>query len=174
MILKKLSGLCPKIAHSARIAENASIIGDVELGAFATVWYGAVLRGDCGVIRVGDGSNIQDNCVLHGSGSPTVLGRNVTVGHGAILHSCTLKDGCLIGMGSTVLDGAVIGEGSIVAAGALVPPGMVVPPRCLVMGVPAKVVRAVSEQEAAASLVNAEHYVELGRAQLLAAEDDPS
>ena len=172
MILKNVSGLAPKIAHSARVAETAALIGDVELGAFTTVWYGAVLRGDCGPIRVGDGSNIQDNCVLHCGGGPTILGRNVTVGHGAILHSCTLKDGCLVGMGSTVLDGAVIGEGSIVAAGALVPPGMVVPPRCLVMGVPAKVARAVSEQEAGASLVNVEHYVELGRAQLEAPEED--
>lgn len=171
MILKKISGLCPKIARSARVAENAAIIGDVELGAFSTVWYGAVLRGDCGPIRVGDGSNIQDGCVLHCGGKPLVLGRNVTVGHGAVLHSCTLRDGCLVGMGSTVLDGAVIGEGSIVAAGALVPPGMTVPPRCLVMGVPAKVARAVSDQEAAASLVNAEHYVELGRGQLEAVEE---
>ena len=164
MILRTLRGMSPDIAHSARLAENASVIGDVRLEAFVTVWYGAVLRGDAGPIRVGGGSNIQDNCVLHCElGQPLILGQNVVVGHGAILHGCTVEDGCLIGMGATLLDGCVIGEGSIVAAGALVPRGKVIPPWSLVMGVPGKVVRPVSAEQAAAIAANEEEYRELAR-----------
>ena len=142
MILRTFRGMSPDIAHSARLAENASVIGDVRLEAFVTVWYGAVLRGDAGPIRVGGGSNIQD------------------------LYGCTVEDGCLIGMGATLLDGCVIGEGSIVAAGALVPRGKVIPPRSLVMGVPGKVVRPVTDQEAADTIANAQWYVEQGREEL--------
>lgn len=171
MILRTLRGMSPDIAHSARLAENASVIGDVRLEAFVTVWYGAVLRGDAGPIRVGGGSNIQDNCVLHCElGQPLILGQNVVVGHGAILHGCTVEDGCLIGMGATLLDGCVIGEGSIVATGALVPRGKVIPPRSLVMGVPGKVVRPVTDQEAADTIANAQWYVEQGREELPALE----
>lgn len=167
MILRTVKGQTPAIHPSARLAENAAVIGDVTLGAGVTVWYGAVLRGDVGPIRVGDGSNIQDNCVLHcGYGTATVLGDHVVVGHGAILHSCVVEDGCLIGMGATVLDGARIGAGSIVGAGALVPPGKVIPPRSLVMGVPGRVVRAVTDGEAAATLDNARRYAEEGAEQL--------
>lgn len=167
MIIRKSRGKQPEIYHSARGAENAAAIGEVTLGAFVTVWYGAVLRGDEGPICVGDGSNIQDNCVLHcTAGKPVSVGRNVVVGHGAILHSCTVEDGCLIGMGAVLLDGCVVGRGSIVAAGALVPPGRIIPPGSLVMGVPGKVARAVTEAEAAETLSNAEHYVQLGREEL--------
>lgn len=120
---------------------------------------------------MGGGSNIQDNCVLHCElGQPLILGQNVVVGHGAILHGCTVEDGCLIGMGATLLDGCVIGEGSIVAAGALVPRGKVIPPRSLVMGVPGKVVRPVTDQEAADTIANAQWYVEQGREELPALE----
>ena len=173
MILRAFRGKAPDIAHSARLADNVSVIGDVTLEAFVTVWYGAVLRGDAGPIRVGGGSNIQDNCVLHCElDQPLVLGQNVVVGHGAILHGCAVEDGCLIGMGATLLDGCVIGAGSIVAAGALVPKGAVIPPRSLVMGVPGKVVRAITDQEAAATLANAQWYVEIGREELTAPEEE--
>ena len=167
MIIRKSRGRQPEIYHSARGAENAAVIGEVTLGAFVTVWYGAVLRGDEGPIHIGDGSNIQDNCVLHcTAGMPVSVGRNVVVGHGAILHSCTVEDGCLIGMGATLLDGCVIGQGSIVAAGALVSPGKIIPPGSMVMGVPGRVVRPVTAEEQAETLANAEHYVQRGREEL--------
>lgn len=164
MIIRKACGKLPEISHSTRAAENAAVIGEVALGAFVTLWYGAVLRGDEAPIRIGDGSNIQDNCTVHcAAGKPVTVGVNVVVGHGAILHSCTVEDGCLIGMGATLLDGCVIGRGSIIAAGALVPPGKIIPPGSMVMGVPGKVVRTVTEEEMAETLANAEHYVQLGR-----------
>ena len=166
MPVKKLQA-APAIAPSARLAETASLIGDVALEENASVWYGAVLRGDAGPIRVGAGSNVQDNCVLHcAAGAPLAVGRNAVVGHGAILHGCTVGDGCLVGMGAVVLDGCVLGEGSIVAAGAVVPPGTCVPPRSLVVGVPGRVVRPVRDEEAAATLENAAHYAALAREQL--------
>lgn len=172
MIIRRYNGISPVFASSARLAENASVIGDVTLGGFVSVWYGAVLRGDVAPVRVGDGSNIQDNCVLHcARGKALTLGRNVTVGHGAILHSCTVEDGCLIGMGATLLDGCTVGEGSVIGAGALVPPGKVIPPHSLVMGVPGKVVRALTREEVAANLANAEHYVQLGHEMLTSAEE---
>ena len=163
MLIRTAAGKTPAIAPTARAEESAALIGDVTLGENVTVWYGAVLRGDVGPIRIGRGSNIQDNCTVHCAVDvPTVVGENVVVGHGAILHSCTVGDGCLIGMGSILLDGCVIGEGSVIAAGALVPPGKSIPPRSLVMGVPGRVVRQVTEEEAAATLANAARYVELG------------
>ena len=171
MIIRKSCGKLPEISHSARGAENAAVIGEVTLGAFVSVWYGAVLRGDEGPIHIGDGSNIQDNCVVHcTAGMPVSVGRNVVVGHGAILHSCTVEDGCLIGMGATLLDGCVIGQGSIVAAGALVSPGKIIPPGSMVLGVPGKVVRTVTEEEQAATQAGAEHYVAIGREELPPAE----
>ena len=167
MIIRKGKGRQPEIAPSARGADNAVVAGDVTLGAYVTLWYGAVLRGDETPIRIGEGSNIQDNCVVHGTaGQPVTVGSNVVVGHGAILHSCTVEDGCLIGMGAILLDGCVIGKGSIIGAGALVPPGKIIPPGSMVMGVPGKVVRAVTEEEMASTLANAEHYVQLGREEL--------
>ena len=161
----------PQVDPDARVAENAVVVGDVTVEAGASLWYGAVLRGDVAPIRVGRDSNIQDNAVLHcDEDFPMTVGRGVTVGHGAILHGCTVEDGCLIGMGATLLDGCVIGEGSIVAAGALVPRGKVIPPRSLVMGVPGKVVRPVTDQEAADTIANAQWYVEQGREELPALE----
>lgn len=163
MLIRSFQDFTPQIHPSARLAETAAVIGDVALEENVTIWYGAVLRGDVGPIRIGRGSNIQDNCTVHCAVDvPTVVGENVVVGHGAILHSCTVGDGCLIGMGSILLDGCVVGEGSIIAAGALVPPGRTIPPRSLVMGVPGRVVRQVTEEEAAATLANAARYVELG------------
>ena len=110
MLIRQAGGAYPAVDSTARVAENAALIGDVALAEDVTVWYGAVLRGDAGQIRVGAGSNIQDNCVLHcAAGTPTQVGRDVVVGHGAILHSCVVEDGCLIGMGAAILDGSVVG-----------------------------------------------------------------
>ena len=161
MMIRGSRGKMPEISHSARAAENAAVIGDVTLGAFVTLWYGAVLRGDEAPIRIGDGSNIQDNCTVHCAiGKPVTVGTNVVVGHGAILHSCTVEDGCLIGMGATLLNGCRIGAESIVGAGALVAENKVIPPRSLVLGIPGRVVRTITDEEAAAIRENARHYAE--------------
>lgn len=162
MILKPCNGKTPEIHKNARIAENAAIIGDVTLGAGVSVWYGAVIRADACAIRVGESSNVQDCCCLHGA-KDTTVGKNVTIGHGAIVHGCTVEDNCLIGMGATILDGAVIGEGSIIGAGALVGEGKVIPPRSLVVGVPGKVIREVSDEQFEGILKNAALYVEEGK-----------
>lgn len=158
-------GFSPRFGANVFLAPNATLIGDVVLGDEASVWFGAVIRGDIGAIRVGARTNVQDLACLHLTDgiSTTNIGADVTIGHGAILHGCTVEDGCLIGMGSIVLDNAVIGAGSVVAAGALVPPRMVVPPRSLVKGSPAKVVRAVTEAEGRLGVDGARHYVESAR-----------
>lgn len=166
MIIRVSGDIRPVAAASARAAGNAALIGDVRLEEKVSVWYGAVLRGDAGPIRIGEGSNIQDLCTLHCGGLPLVVGANVVVGHGAILHSCTVEDGCLVGMGAILLDGCVVGAGSVVGAGALIPPGKIVPPGSLVVGVPGKIVRQVTEAEREETLKNAAHYVELSLLQL--------
>ena len=167
MIIHPWQGHAPVLHPTARLAENVSIIGDVRLAEDVSIWYGAVLRGDAGSIRIGAGSNVQDNCVLHGEyGQALTVGERVTVGHGAILHGCTVEDNCLIGMGATVLDRAIIGEGSIIGAGALVSAGKVIPPHSLVVGVPGKVVRELTEAELAHNLSNARHYIELAKKML--------
>lgn len=159
-----LDGHDPVLADSAWLAPSATLVGDVQLADRASVWYGAVLRSDSEPIRVGAGSNVQDNCVIHvDHGFPAVLGEGVSVGHGAVLHGCTVEDGCLIGMSATVLNGARIGAGSLVAAGALVLEGTIVPPGSLVAGVPAKVRRELTEDEARHLEANAAVYVELAR-----------
>ncbi len=133
---------------AAFIAETAAITGDVELAPGTSVWYGAVLRGDTNIIRVGENTNIQDLCVLHGDADwPVIIGKRVTVGHGAILHGCQVEDDCLIGMASVIMNGCVVGTGSIVAGGTVLSPGTRVPPRSLVIGVPGKVKREVSQEE---------------------------
>ena len=162
MICKPCNGKEPQIHENAKIAENAAIIGEVILEAGVSVWYGAVIRGDMGAIRVGENSNVQDCCCLHGSKGTTV-GKNVTIGHGAIVHGCTVEDNCLIGMGATILDNAVIGEGSIIGAGALVGENKVIPPRSLVVGVPGKVIREVTDEQYEGILKNAKMYVEEGK-----------
>ncbi len=156
----------PRIGADAFIAENASVIGEVEIGAEASVWYGAVLRGDCGHIRIGDRTNIQDLACIHMTGglSHTEIGADVTVGHSAIVHGAIVGDGVLVGMGSVLLDGAEIGEESVIAAGTVVPPRMKVPPRSLVRGTPAKVIREVNEEERLLGRKGAAVYVELARA----------
>lgn len=157
-----VNGKAPAAAGAAFVAENATLAGDVRLETGASVWYGAVLRADTGRIVVGAGSNVQDNAVLHtGPGLDVVLGRGVSVGHGAILHGCTVGDGCMVGMHATVLNGAVLGPGCLVAAGALVPEGAQIPAGSLVMGVPGKVVRPVRAEQAAAIAANGQEYREL-------------
>ena len=142
------------------ILPGAAVNGDVTLGRGCSVWYNAVIRGDVSPIRIDEDTNIQDNAVLHTSYQfPLVLGRGVTVGHGAILHGCTVEDNVLIGMGAIVLDGAVIGRDSIVGAGALVTKNPRIPPGSMVLGSPAKVKRALTEEEIAAIRENAREYV---------------
>ena len=144
------------------IASNATLIGPIIFKKDASVWFGAVIRADKDTISIGARSNIQDNCVIHTSfGDPTIVGNGVSVGHGAILHGCTVEDNVLIGMGAIVLNEARIGEGSIVGAGAVVTEGKEIPPRSLVLGVPGKVMREVSDAQYEATLKNALSYVEL-------------
>ena len=157
----------PTIDPEAFIAEGAVVRGDVRIERNASIWYNAVLRGDVDSIAVGEGSNIQDGCVVHvDRGCPVRIGRNVTVGHGAIVHGCTIGDGTLIGMGAIILNGAVIGEGCIVGAGALVTQGKHIPAGTLVVGSPARTARADTPEEREHNLANAQLYVEEARAQL--------
>lgn len=160
-----LLGREPRLDPTAYTAPTSVVLGDVTLGARASIWYHAVLRGDAEEIRIGAGSNIQDNCTVHADpGFPAVVGEGVTVGHNAVLHGCVVEDGVLVGMGATVLNGARIGTGSLVAAAALVPQGMQVPPHSLVAGVPARVKRELTGEEQEALRMSAEHYVALAEA----------
>jgi carbonic anhydrase/acetyltransferase-like protein (isoleucine patch superfamily) len=159
-MIRPYKGIHPKLGARAWVDTSAQVIGEVELGDDASVWMNTVVRGDVNRIRLGARTNVQDNCVLHVTARhPTVLAEEVTVGHSVTLHGCTIERLCLIGIGAIVLNGAVIGEESIVAAGALVPEGLQVPPRSLVMGVPAKVKREVTEAERAGLRRYAENYV---------------
>lgn len=151
------------VMQGAYIAPNATVVGDVKLQKDVSVWYGAVLRGDCGAITVGEGTNIQENCVLH---EKTVIGRQCTIGHGAIVHGCTVGDRCLIGMGTIILDGAVLGDDCVVGAGALVTGKTDAPAGSVLLGSPAKVVKEVSEAQKAGNLESAEHYIRLAKEQL--------
>ncbi len=145
------------------IAKNATVVGDVVLGENVSIWYGAVLRGDSGSISVGANSNVQDNCVLH---ETVTLGRGCSVGHGAILHGCTVGDNCVIGMGAIVLNGAVIGDNCLVGAGALVTGKMNAPAGSLILGNPAVVAKPLTEAQLAYLQEDAENYVRLSQTQL--------
>lgn len=154
-----LDGIAPQIDPQAWVAPDAQVMGRVVLGAGASVWFGAVLRGDTEVIEVGQGSNVQDLCVLHTDpGHPLVIGADCTIGHRAILHGCRIGDGALIGMGATVLNGAVIGSGALVGAGALIPEGKVIPDGALVMGAPGRVVRMLDADALAGLRASAARY----------------
>ena len=149
------------------IAEGAVVKGRVSIGEDSGVWYNATVRGDLEPIAIGAGANVQDNAVVHvDPGFPVVIGDRVTIGHGAIIHGCTIGDDCLIGMGAIILNGAVIGKGSIVGAGALLTQNVQIPEGSMVYGSPAKVVRQVRPQEREASRENAWEYVQLAREQL--------
>jgi carbonic anhydrase/acetyltransferase-like protein (isoleucine patch superfamily) len=162
MLIVPLDGAVPEVSETAWVAPNATLIGQVRLGPEASVFYGAVLRGDVDRISIGAGSNLQDNVTVHcDSGIPTTVGARVSVGHAAVLHGCTIEDDCLIGMSATVLNRAVIGAGSLVAAGAVVLEGTVIPPGSLVAGVPAKVRRPLTADERERIIGNARHYLEV-------------
>ncbi len=151
----------PEIHDSAMVAESAQVIGDVVIGEESSIWFNAVVRGDVNYIRIGMRTNIQDGCVLHVARRtlPLIIGDEVTVGHNAVLHACTVGNRCLIGMGAIVMDGAEVGENSIVGAGALVISGTKIPPGSLVLGSPAQVKRPLTEEEARNIRESAAHYV---------------
>jgi carbonic anhydrase/acetyltransferase-like protein (isoleucine patch superfamily) len=153
----------PRIAESAYIDSSAQLIGDIVVGDRSSVWLNVAIRGDVNHIRIGDETSIQDNSVLHVDHDvyPCLVGNRVTVGHSVVLHGCVVEDEVLIGIGAIVLNGARIGRGAVVAAGALVPEGMEVPAETLVMGTPAKVKRAVSEEERARFRKNCDNYVRI-------------
>ncbi len=151
----------PITEPAAYIAPSADIVGDVSLGEDSSIWFNVTIRGDIAAVSIGERTNIQDNAVVHvRTGMPTVIGDDVTIGHGAIIHACTIGNHCLIGMGAIVLDQAVLPEYTMVAAGALVPQGRTYPPRSLLMGSPAKMVRELTENEIQDIKENAENYVE--------------
>jgi Carbonic anhydrases/acetyltransferases, isoleucine patch superfamily len=148
------------IDQAAFIAANATLIGDVQLAEAVSIWYGAILRGDLSPIVIGRRSNIQDGAILHGDpGQPTLIGEEVTIGHRAVIHSAHIEGGCLIGIGAVLLSGVTIGAGSMVGAGAVVTRS--VPPRSLAAGIPAKVIRTLTEEEVKQLRLHAQHYVDL-------------
>lgn len=164
MAIYELDGTAPTISESAWVAESSQIIGDVELGDDANVWFGVVIRGDNEPIRVGRRTNIQDACVLHSDpGFPLTLGEDVTVGHKAMLHGCTIGDGCLIGIGAIVLNGAKIGKNCLVGAGSLVTEGKEFPAGSMIFGSPAKAVRQLSAEQLDGLRLMAHHYVDNAR-----------
>jgi carbonic anhydrase/acetyltransferase-like protein (isoleucine patch superfamily) len=160
-MLRPYRGRLPLVDPSAYVDDSAQVIGDVTLGAESSVWMNVVIRGDVNIIRIGARSNVQDGTVVHvmNETHPTRIGDDVTIGHGALIHGCTIRDRVLIGMGAIVLNGAVIGEDSIVAAGTLVTEGTVIPPRSMVMGSPGKVRRPLSDADVASILVYSRNYV---------------
>jgi carbonic anhydrase/acetyltransferase-like protein (isoleucine patch superfamily) len=165
-IILPFNGKMPRIHPTAFIAPSAVLIGDVEVGAESSVWFGAVLRGDDpqNAIMVGARTSIQDNCVLHVSArAPTIVGDDVTVGHGAVFESCTIRNGALIGMNCVLLHGCEIGEEALVAALSVVPTGMQVPARTLVAGAPATIRKQLTGESADWIKGSAQHYVELSR-----------
>lgn len=158
-MIRELSGRRAEVAPGSFIAPTAELIGQVRVGEGASVWFGAVVRADLAPITIGRCSNIQDGCVVHCDvGYPTEIGDYVTVGHRAVLHGCRLGDRVLVGMGAVILNGASVGEGALVGAGAVVPPDTVIPPYALAVGVPARVVRDLGEENAARQQQWAEGY----------------
>jgi carbonic anhydrase/acetyltransferase-like protein (isoleucine patch superfamily) len=157
-----IDGKTPEVAETAFVAPTAVLTGDVVMGPESSAFYGVSARGDSDAIRIGEGTNLQDNVVVHADhGVPCTIGARVSVGHSAVIHGCTIGDDCLIGMSATVMNGAVIGANSLVAAGALVLEGTEVPPRSLVAGVPAKVRRELTDEEVESLKGNAKTYLDL-------------
>ncbi len=158
-------GKKPKISDSCFLAPDCVVVGDVTIGPDSSVWFKAVIRGDINWIKIGSFTNIQDGCIVHvtGGSSPTTIGDHVTVGHGAILHGCTVESACLIGMGAIILDNAVVGTGSLVAAGSVVKSGMVIPPNSMVAGNPALIKRRISCDEKEYFIEWAKEYRECAR-----------
>ncbi len=163
-MIHTLKGKQPDVSRCLFIAWNAEVCGEVSIAEDASVWYSATLRGDLAPISIGRGSNIQDGAVVHADiGVPTRIGEWVTVGHGAIVHGAAVGDRCIIGMGAILLNNAAIGADSVVGAGALVTEGKQFPPGSLILGAPAKAVRALSEEELNKIRLSAEHYIEAAR-----------
>jgi carbonic anhydrase/acetyltransferase-like protein (isoleucine patch superfamily) len=161
------NGNIPEVKANVFLAPGSQVIGDVFLAEGVSIWHNTVARGDMSYIRIGSRTNIQENSTLHVDvGQPLIIGSGVTVGHGAILHGCTVEDNCLIGMGAIVLNGAVIGKESIIGAGALVPENKEIPPRSLVLGVPGKVIRELKEEEIKKLKDSADHYYQLAQGYL--------
>jgi len=162
MYIEKYRNHIPKIAPSAKILRNAVIAGNVTIEANVNIWFNASIRGDMAPIYIGENTNIQDNAVVHtNTDLPTTIGKNVTVGHGAIIHACTVEDDCLIGMGSIILDGATIGKGTLIGAGAVIPPNKKIPAGVLVVGNPMRIIRELAEDELEANKDNKNHYIQL-------------
>jgi carbonic anhydrase/acetyltransferase-like protein (isoleucine patch superfamily) len=163
--LNSFLGKDPTVDPTAYIASSATVIGDVRIGAWASIWPGAVARGDINFIEIGESSNVQDGTIVHlVDDYPVVIGRLVTIGHAAIIHACVIEDECLIGMGATILDGAIIGHHSIIGANALVTQNKIIPPGSLALGAPAKVVSILTAEEQADIKSWAERYVLLSAA----------
>lgn len=163
MTIYSLNGVAPDLPEDGNfyIAPDANVIGRVKMLAASSVWFGATLRGDNELITIGEGSNVQENSVLHTDiGFPLTIGRNCTVGHSCILHGCTIEDGALVGMGATILNGAVIGAGSLIGANALIPEGKIIPPGVLVLGSPGKVIRELDPKHLEVIDAPARHYQE--------------
>lgn len=160
-MLKPYKGIMPTLHETVFVEQSAQVIGEVEIGRDSSIWFNTVVRGDVNYIKIGERTNVQDSCVLHVTKGthPLIIGSDVTVGHSVTLHGCTVKDRCLIGMGAKLLDGAVVGEDSIVGAGSVVTEGMKVPPRSLVLGVPAKLKRELTEEEVAGIARSAQNYI---------------
>lgn len=177
-MIQPFQGKEPRLGQGTFVAADALVLGEVELGDHSSVWYGTVVRGDVHSISIGRRTNIQDRCVVHVSGGthPTHIGELVTVGHGAIVHGCTIEERTLVGIGAIVLDGVVVGEGSVVAAGSLLPPGKTYPPRSLIVGSPAVRKRELTDEELEWIQRSAEHYVDLARqhAQIPLIGQDPA
>ena len=173
MILS-FNGKHPKIGKQVFIAPTAVIIGDVEIGDGASIWYGAVLRGDMDPIRIGANTNIQDNCTVHTDyGHPVHIGVCVTIGHNVVVHGCTIEDNCLIGLGALILTGALIRTGSLVAAGAVLKEGQEIGPQSLAAGIPARVKRALTATESSGLQRATQIYLDLAKAHIHLIENRP-
>ncbi len=169
-----LNGNTPSFADDVFVAPGSVVCGNVHADEGTSIWYGTVVRGDVGEVRIGKRVNIQDQSLVHMTGglSSVSIGDDVTIGHRAIIHGCTIEDRVLIGMGAIVMDNAVIGEESVIGAGALIPPGKVIPPRSMVMGAPGRVVRQVADHEVARTVLSSAHYVENAAEHMAALAED--
>jgi len=164
MAVFALNKRTPIIGENAWVAHNATVVGDVALGADCSVWFGAILRGDNDPIHIGRNTNIQDGAVLHtDEGVPLFVGENVSIGHMAMLHGCTVGDGTLVGINAVILNRAVVGKHCLIGANTLIPEGKVIPDRSLVVGTPGRIIRELTDEEIARHLANARHYIENAR-----------
>jgi len=164
-LIRQFNNKKPVIAESSFIAENTSIIGDVIIGEESSIWFGTTVRGDMNYIHIGNRTNIQDNSIVHVTTdiAPTIIGDGVTIGHGAIIHGCTIENDCLIGMGSIIMDEAIVKKGSMIAAGAIVTPKTIVPENTLMVGIPAKPIRKLSKEEYNEIIERAQHYIDFSK-----------